>query len=81
MRVGTRVKGLYCGDIEFTGTIEEMRMLTVRTDGCFEFFVTLDQPVVYNGTERDTLVMYTKFDGSQSSYTRGTENYMTEIGA
>ena len=69
MQVNQQVSGTYCGSI-FSGVIAEMRRLTVKTDGCFEYIVKLNAPMTVYGHERDTLVVYAKFDGSPSSYTK-----------
>jgi hypothetical protein len=72
MQVNQQVSGNYHG-IKFSGAIAEMRALTVRTDGCFEFMVKLAQPLTVYGTERDRLCIYAKFDGTPSSYTKFTD--------
>lgn len=72
MNVGAKVTGKYMGEIEFHGVVVSSRPLTVKTDGCLEHFVKLDEPVTVYGKERDTLVMNTLFDGSPSSYTKHT---------
>jgi hypothetical protein len=69
MQVNQPVTGNYMGQ-EFSGVIAEMRALTVKTDGCFEYMVSLSEPVTVFGTERDSLCVYAKFDGTPSSYTR-----------
>ena len=76
MQVGQQVRGEYMGQV-FSGVIASQRMLTVKTDGAFERFVTLDKPVTVFGTERDTLVVYTQFDGSPSSYTKHTDRLVS----
>lgn len=69
MQTNTQVTGLYCGT-QFSGVITSQRALTVPTDGAFEHFVQLDEPVTVFGEERSVLVVVTRFDGSSSSYTR-----------
>ena len=69
MQINQQVSGTYCGQ-KFIGTISEMRWLTVKTDGCFEYEVELDAPLTVYGWTRETLLIYALFDGSQSSYTR-----------
>jgi hypothetical protein len=69
MQTNQQVTGTYCG-AKFSGVIAEMRRLTVRTDGCFEFMVKLAQPLTVYGHTRDTLCMHAKFDGQPSSYTK-----------
>ena len=44
MKTNQQVSGTYCGQ-EFSGSIAEMRRLTVKTDGCFEYMVVLDKPL------------------------------------
>lgn len=73
MQTNQQVTGTYCG-AKFSGVIAEMRRLTVRTDGCFEFTVALDQPLTVYGHTRDTLVVHAKFDGTPSSYTKHTDS-------
>ena len=73
MQVGQQVKGSYMGH-QFAGVIESQRPLSVPTDGAFERFVKLTAPIVVFGLERSTLVMFTKYDGSPSSYTRYSES-------
>lgn len=70
MKTNQQVTGTYCGGHQFSGTIVQMRAITVPTDGAFEFSVKLDKPMTVYGWERDTLCMHTKFDGSPSSYSR-----------
>lgn len=72
MNTNQQVTGTYCG-ATFSGVITEMRRLTVRTDGCFEFIVALDQPLTVYGHTRDTLLINAKFDGTPSSYTKFTD--------
>ena len=60
--------------VAFAGTIDAMRALTVTTDGCFEYSISLDEPIVVFGTKRDHVLMYAKFDGTPSSYTRHTDH-------
>lgn len=74
MQVKQQIRGLYLGNIPFRGVITEMRPLTVRTDGCFVYFVALSEPVTVFGEQRDSLVVNAKFDGSPSSYTRYTDS-------
>ena len=69
MQTNQQVSGTYCG-AEFLGVITEMRRLTVKTDGCFEYMVKLAYPVVVYGHERNSLCVYAKFDGTPSSYTK-----------
>jgi hypothetical protein len=69
MQTNQQVTGRYCG-AEFSGKIVEMRLLTVKTDGCFEYTVQLDKPLTVYGQERDVLLVNAKFDGSPSSYTK-----------
>ena len=69
MQTTQQVTGTYCG-AKFSGTISEMRRLTVRTDGCFEFMVKLSEPLTVYGETRDMLCIYAKFDGTPSSYTK-----------
>lgn len=69
MQTNQQVRGIYCGT-QFGGVIAEMRRLTVRTDGCFEFVVKLPAPLTVYGHERDTLIVHAKFDGAPSSYTK-----------
>ena len=73
MNTNQQVTGSYCGH-KFSGVIQSMRALTVPTDGAFEFFVKLPQPIVVYGAKRDVLVLHTKFDGSPSSYTKHTDS-------
>jgi hypothetical protein len=73
MQTNQQVTGTYCG-AKFSGTIAAMRALTVRTDGCFEFMVTLAEPLTVYGHTRDTLCINAKFDGSPSSYTKFTDS-------
>jgi hypothetical protein len=70
MQVGQQVQGIYCGDFQFCGVITEMRRLTVKTDGCFEYVVALAKPMTVFGVERSELLINAKFDGAASSYTR-----------
>lgn len=79
MKVGTKVKGVYCGSFVFTGVIESERSLTVRTDGCFEHCVVLDKPIMVFGEERSDIIMYTKWDGTKSSYTRDVDTFMIDL--
>jgi hypothetical protein len=79
MKVGTRVKGVYCGDFEFEGVIESERALTVGFAGCFEHCVVLDKPIMVFGEERTDIIMYTKWDGSKSSYTRDVDTFMIDL--
>lgn len=73
MQTNQQVTGTYCG-AKFSGVIAEMRRLTVRTDGCFEFIVKLAQPLTVYGHTRDTLLINAKFDGTPSSYTKYTDS-------
>jgi hypothetical protein len=73
MQINQQVTGTYCGT-KFDGVISAMRLLTVKTDGCFEFIVKLAQPVTVYGQERDTLCINAKFDGTPSSYTKFTDS-------
>ena len=68
MQVNQQVKGTYCGT-SFVGVISEMRLLSVKTDGCFEFIVNLAKPITVFGKERGRICVYVKFDGTPSSYT------------
>jgi len=69
MQVGQKVSGKYCG-FDFSGCIVDMRELTVKTDGCFEFTIQLEKPMVIFGSERESILMNTKYDGTPSSYTK-----------
>jgi hypothetical protein len=73
MQVNQQVSGNYCG-AKFSGVIAQMRRLTVRTDGCFEFMVSLAEPLTVYGHTRDTLCINAKFDGTPSSYTKYTDS-------
>jgi hypothetical protein len=73
MQVGQKITGAYLGDFEIKGTITELRRLTVRTDGCFEYMIDLDHPIVVYGEERKNCIINAKFDGSPSSYTKHTD--------
>ena len=73
MQTNQQVHGTYCG-AKFSGVIAEMRRLTVKTDGCFEYMVKLSQPLTVYGHERETLCVYAKFDGTPSSYTKHTDS-------
>jgi hypothetical protein len=70
MQTNQQVRGTYCGGHKFSGQIIEMRRLTVKTDGCFEYTVKLDQPITVHGEARDILMVCAKFDGTPSSYTK-----------
>jgi len=72
MNVNQQVSGNYHGQ-QFSGVIAEMRALTVKTDGCFEYMVALAQPLTVYGTERTRLCLCAKFDGTPSSYTNHTD--------
>ena len=72
MQTNQQVRGTYCG-VNFSGVIVEMRRLTVRTDGCFEYMVKLAQPLTVYCHERDTICIHAKFDGTPSSYTKHTD--------
>lgn len=72
MKVNDKVNGSYCNH-EFSGTILQSRVLTVPTDGAFEFLVALNETVEIYGTIRDRLLVVTKYDGSPSSYTGYSE--------
>lgn len=69
MKANDKVTGTYCG-AAFSGVITEMRCLTVKTDGAFEFSIDLDSPIVVFGETRNQVLMFAKFDGSSSSYTK-----------
>ena len=73
MQTNQQVSGTYCG-AAFSGVITEMRRLTVKTDGCFEYMVKLAQPVTVFGLERDSLCIHAKFDGTPSSYTKHADS-------
>ena len=73
MQTNQQVSGTYCG-AAFSGVITEMRRLTVKTDGCFEYMVKLAQPVTVFGLERYSLCIHAKFDGTPSSYTKFTDS-------
>jgi len=70
MNTAQQVTGKYMGHT-FSGVIKSSRAITVKTDGCFEFVVALDQPITIFGTERNSLCVHTKFDGQPSTYSRG----------
>lgn len=72
MQVNQRVAGNYIGH-SFAGRITEQRALTVKTDGCMEYMIDLERPIVVFGTQRDRLCVYARFDGSPSSYTKFTD--------
>lgn len=72
MQTNQQVQGTYCG-VKFAGVIAEMRRLTVRTDGCFEYMVKLAEPLTVYGEARSTLCVHAKFDGTPSSYTKFTD--------
>ena len=72
MQAGQAVAGNYMG-VNFTGVINVMRLLSVKTDGCFEFDVQLDAPIEVFGEKRTKILSFAKFDGSPSSYTNHTE--------
>ena len=69
MQVNQKVQGSYCGH-SFVGVIEEKRPVYVPTDGAFLHYVRLDEPMTIFGEARDVLCLYTKHDGSPSSYTK-----------
>ena len=69
MNTNQQVTGNYYG-APFSGVITSKRMLTVKTDGCFEFSVNLEKPITVFSQERDSILVYAKFDGSPSSYTK-----------
>ena len=73
MNVNQQVKGQYHGH-EFSGVITQMRPLTVKTDGCFEYVIKLDNSITVYGHQRDVLCLYAKFDGSASSYTKYSQS-------
>jgi hypothetical protein len=73
MEAGQQVSGEYYGQ-KFHGVITEQRALTVRTDGAFERFIDLSAPITVFGTERNSIVVYTKYDGSPSSYTKYSDS-------
>lgn len=77
MQSGQQVTGTYMGH-KFSGVVTESRSLTVNTDGCVEHMIDLDSPIIVFGTERTSLCVYCRWDGSPSSYTRFTDN-MTAI--
>jgi hypothetical protein len=70
-----QITGNYMG-AKFSGVITEMRALTVKTDGCFEYTIQLDAPVIVFGTERSSLCLYAKFDGTPSSYTHHADGFV-----
>lgn len=69
MQTNQQVIGSYMGT-PFAGVITEKRSITVKTDGCCEFMVTLTKPVTVYGLERYSLCVHAKFDGTPSSYSR-----------
>ena len=73
MQVGQKITGAYMGKFAISGTITNMRPLTVRTDGCFEYMIDLDKPIVVFGIERTDCIICAKFDGQPSSYTKHTD--------
>ena len=78
MNIGTKIKGKYLGEIEITGTVVKSRPITVRTDGCVEHTIALDQPVSVYGIVRTRVNMNTLLNGEPSGYTRFTD-HMEEI--
>jgi DNA topoisomerase IB len=70
--VNQRVQATISG-ATFTGTIKEIRNLETRTDGCLEYRIKLDSPLTMYGTERTAMIVYAKYDGSPSNYTKFTE--------
>lgn len=73
MNAGQQIVGAYMGNIAISGKITEMRALTVRTDGCFEYMIDLDQPIMVFGEHRKNCIIHAKFDGQPSSYTKHTD--------
>jgi hypothetical protein len=72
MQVNQKVIGNYMG-ANIEGHITEKRMLTVKTDGCFEYHIQLDKKVNVFGADRDHVLIYAKFNGEPSSYTKHTD--------
>jgi hypothetical protein len=73
MNKGQKIVGAYMGGIAISGTITDMRRLSVKTDDCFEYMIDLDSPIVVFGERRNRCIINAKFDGSSSSYTRHTD--------
>jgi len=73
MQTNQQVQGTYYG-VRFAGVISEMRRLTVKTDGCFEYMIKLSKPLIVYGEYRTTLCVHAKFDGTPSSYTKFTDS-------
>lgn len=69
MQVNQQVSGSYMGNA-FSGVITGKRSITVKTDGCCEFMVQLAAPMTIFGTERDSICVHAKFDGTPSSYSK-----------
>jgi len=73
MEVGTKIKGMYMGDFEITGTVIDRRPIYVRTDGCYLHTIELDEPTDIMGMVRTSVLMHTLWDGSTSSYVNHTD--------
>lgn len=74
MQTNQQVSGLYLGSVPFRGVITGMRRLSVKTDDCFEYIIDLLAPVTVYGEQRNDLVVFAKFDGTPSSYTKYTDS-------
>lgn len=73
MQKGQKITGSYMGEMQISGFVTEMRPIYVKTDGCFEYMIDLDYPIVVFGESRTKCVIHAKFDGSPSSYTKFTD--------
>jgi hypothetical protein len=73
MNAGTKVAGMYMGQIPFTGAVVNSRGLLVQTDGAVEHTVVFDSPIIVYGMERTRGLVITTEDGSPSSYTKYTD--------
>ena len=77
MKIGAEVTGRYLGEFYFTGIVTAARPIYVKTDGCLQHEVHLNEPIIVYGGLKTSILMNTLPDGSPSSYTRYS-CYMSE---